>query len=253
MFRAEPSGKLPSKLGKEPLVEAVFEMRFDSSAPVSSIWPGILYGSLPGDKTMENYPAFGIPKEMRDSDPNLAFVPLCKLSWGDYWIIIGDRLFAVAAKIPYVGWNQFKQAIIQAFDIVLTSHMITSVSRCSIKYIDILDGVPLTPSSCFKLQLDLGGRGPSDNDFHVRLGIKEDNITHSLQVASSASITMVSGRVLNGPVLDVDSSIEIGSESPEDFLKSVSDRSELLHESNKRLIFDCLSAEALAYLEPKYE
>lgn len=253
MYRAVPNGKLPKKLGKEPLVEAVFEMRFASSLPVSSIWPGILFGALPGEKTMENYPAFGIPKEMRENDPNLAFIPLCKLSWGDYWMIIGDRVFAVASKIPYQGWGDFKDTIIKAFEIVLGSQTLTSVSRCSIKYIDILEGLPMKPSSCFNLNLELGGRGPDENEFQVRLGITEDNITHSLQIASAASITLFNGKIISGPVLDVDSVMELGSESPEEFLAKLSQRSELLHESNKRLVFDCMSAEALASLEPQYE
>lgn len=253
MFRAESNGKLPSKLGKEPLVEAVFEMRFESSVPASSVWPGILYGKLPGEKTMENFPAFGIPKEMRDGDPNLRFVPLCKLSWGDYWIIIGDRLFAVASKIPYQGWSDFKEAISKAFEIVLKSETITTVSRCSIKYIDILDGISLKPSECFNLKLELGGRGPDENEFGVRLGINEDAVTHSLQIASAASMTLLTGRTVTGPVLDVDSAIEIGGEHPEVFFGSLSERAEMLHESNKRLVFDCLSAEALASLEPEYE
>lgn len=52
---------LPSKLGKEPLMDAVFEMRFESQVPVASIWPGMLYGMLPGDKSMENLPLISLP------------------------------------------------------------------------------------------------------------------------------------------------------------------------------------------------
>jgi hypothetical protein len=37
------TNKLPTKLKKEPLVDAVFELRFYSSAPASSIFPGFFF------------------------------------------------------------------------------------------------------------------------------------------------------------------------------------------------------------------
>ncbi len=40
--------KLPLKVRKEPLVEAVFEMRFDASLPASNILPGVIFGELEG-------------------------------------------------------------------------------------------------------------------------------------------------------------------------------------------------------------
>jgi uncharacterized protein (TIGR04255 family) len=253
VFRAESKSGLPTKLAKEPLVDAIFEVRFDSSLPVASIWPGMLYSALPQPISLENLPAVGIPKEIRDNDPNLAFVPLAKLSIDNYWVMVGDRVFAVAAKVPYPGWEAFKATIMTALGIVLQTPFVNSISRCSIKYIDILDSVPLEPSACFNLNLDLGGRSPLKNDFHVRLGFHEDGITHNLQVAAKAVVTIVDGNTLTGPVLDVDSVIEIASETPSAFMEKLAARAQALHDSNKRLVFESLSAEALAFLEPTYE
>jgi uncharacterized protein (TIGR04255 family) len=244
---------LPVKLAKEPLVDAVFEMRFDSTMPVASIWPGMLFSALPGEKSLESLPPVAIPKEIRDSDPNLAFVPLARLSIDDYWLIIGDRVFAVAAKLPYRGWESFKAAILKSFTIVLNTPFVTSVSRCSIKYVDILSGVPIAPDRCYNLDLQLGGRSTESNDFHVRLGFVDSGITHNLQIASMASTTLAAGDSLNGPLLDVDSVMEMSPEAPLDFLAQLGDRAQALHDSNKQLVFDCLSAEALEYLEPTYE
>lgn len=253
MFGTELPNGLPKKLAKEPLVDAVFEMRFESSMPVSSIWPGILYSELHGEKTLEHLPAVGLPRELRDSDPNLAYTPLCKLSWGDFWILIGDRVFAVAAKIPYQGWASFKQAIIKAYSIVLCTSMVNSISRCSIKYVDILEDIALDPSACFNLDLKLGGRLPLGNDFHVRLGFEDGGFTHTLQIASEGVTSLVNGRTINGPVLDVDSVLNLHNEDSNAFLAQLENRAEEIHSANKRIVFDCLSAEALAYLEPSYE
>lgn len=253
VFGAELSKGLPTKLAKEPLVDAVFEMRFESDMPVSSIWPGILYSELLGAKSMESLPAAGVPKEYRDTDPSLMYSPLCKISWGDYWILIGDRVFAVASKIPYPGWDGFKQAILTIFGVVLRQDMIRSISRCSIKYVDILDGIPVRPSDCFNLELTLGGRLPHGNDFHVRLGLEEAGLTHTLQIASEGQAQLVSGRIVSGPVVDADSVMAINDEDASTFLYQLEKRAGVIHAANKRIVFDCLSAEALSYLEPTYE
>lgn len=253
MSGTEARTRLPKKLGKQPLVEAIFEMRFESQFPVSTIWPGILYSSLPGEKTMEQLPSLSIPKEIRDADPNLAYVPVCRISWGNYWILIGDKVFAVATKIPYNGWDEFKAHILSAYTTVLQTEMIKSISRCSMKCIDILDNVPLEASECFRLQCSIGERNAAGNAFHVNIGFKDDEILHTLQVVSSMTMNMVAGGQLVGPLLDVDSVIELGGESLNSFVSKLSDRAEKLHDANKRIVFDSFSEKALEYLEPVYE
>ena len=253
VFGAELSKGLPTKLAKEPLVDAVFEMRFESDMPVSSIWPGILYSELSGAKSMESLPAVGVPKEFRDTDPSLMYAPLCKISWGDYWILIGDRVFAVASKVPYPGWDGFKKAILKIYSVVLRQDMIRFISRCSIKYVDILEGIPIRPADCFNLQLTLGGRLPHDNDFHVRLGFEEAGITHTLQIASEGKVRLDSGLLVSGPVVDADSVMTINDEDATAFLQQLEVRIDVIHAANKCIVFDCLSAQALSYLEPSYE
>lgn len=253
MSGTEARTRLPKKLGKEPLVEAIFEMRFESQFPVSTIWPGILYSSLSGEKTMEQLPSLSIPKEIRDSDPNLAFVPVCRISWGNYWILIGDRVFAVATKIPYKGWDDFKSHLLGAYMPVLNTGMIKSISRCSMKCIDVLDKVPFEASECFRLQCAIGERNAAGNSFHVNIGIKEQDVSHTVQVNSLATMNLVTGGQLVGPLLDVDSVIELGGEASELFIAKFVERAEKLHDLNKRVVFDSFSDKALEYLEPTYE
>jgi len=244
---------LPSKLGKEPLIDAVFEMRFNSHMPVASIWPGMLYGELSGEKSMENLPLISLPKEIRDQDPNLIHSPICRISWGGFWILLGDHVFCVAAKLPYQGWAKFSEAIQTAFAVVLRTQMVTSVTRCSIKYVDILDSVPLEASDCFNLDLALGGRSPTGSNFHVRMESREGDLLHSIQVGSAAQYNLADGRMLSGPVLDVDSVMALNAEDPQIFLERLPNRTERLHSANKQVVFDCFSKAALEYLEPVYE
>lgn len=246
------SVNLPVKLAKEPLIEAVFEMRFESGAPLSSMLPGILYSQLGTGVTMEQLPLHSLPKELRDNDPNFLYAPLCKISWENNWALVGDKIFAVATKLPYRGWENLKASIIQASTIVLQTGMISSVSRCSLKYVDLLDGVPLEPSECFNLDLSIGGRSAKHNNFHVSLGVQDRGIAHTIQIFSRASASLFDGREVNGPLIDVDSVMSFPSEPPFDFLASLGERTELLHTENKKVIFSSISESAIKYLEPTY-
>lgn len=202
---------------------------------------------------MEQLPSLSIPKEFRDQDPNFAYVPVCRISWGNYWILIGDRVFGVASKIPYHGWADFKRHILEACTAVLNAGLVQSVSRCSMKYIDILDAIPFEPAACFKLNFSIGGREAHGNNFHVNLGFKEGEVSHTLQVFSKAEINLLDGKLLSGPLLDLDSVIELGAEDTNEFLKRLAGRAEQLHDQNKRIVFDSFSEQALQYLEPTYE
>ena len=99
---------LPSKLKKEPIIDALFEMRFTSATSASSIVPGVLFSKLSGDKTIERLPTEQIPKQLLESEPNLRFAPLVRLHWDNFLISIGDRSLAVACKMPYPGWKTFR-------------------------------------------------------------------------------------------------------------------------------------------------
>ena len=59
---------LPIKLLKEPLIDAVFELRFMSSISASNVLPGYLFSKLDGKKTIERLPAADFPRPMRDMD-----------------------------------------------------------------------------------------------------------------------------------------------------------------------------------------
>ena len=66
-----PTRSLPTNLKKDPLVDAVFEIRFSSSIPASSVVPGILFSKLKGQAQIERLPASDIPSQLRMLNPAL--------------------------------------------------------------------------------------------------------------------------------------------------------------------------------------
>jgi uncharacterized protein (TIGR04255 family) len=78
----------PTKLKNEPLVDAVFEIRFSSTIPASSVLPGILFAHIKGHPQIDRLPVADIPSQLRTVDPNLRFLPLIRLHWDNsFWFL----------------------------------------------------------------------------------------------------------------------------------------------------------------------
>jgi hypothetical protein len=97
---------LPKKLKKEPLIDAIFEIRFLSDFQASEIIPGFLFSKLGGKKSVISLPAAQLPKTVREGDPNLKFSPTVQLDWEAFSIYIGDKNF-----FSHLPENWFEQAI----------------------------------------------------------------------------------------------------------------------------------------------
>jgi len=246
---------VPTKLMREPLIDAVFEMRFEADSPVSSILPGFLYSSLPGEKVIEHMPVMNIPKEFRENDPNFRYAPLIRISWGSFWLFVGDHVFSVSSKLPYPGWSALRSAVLDVFALVCKSGFITSISRCSMKYVDLIsDESGMLPADIFDLSIVIGGAKAGVNDFQVRADIRADNYNHIVNLVSNASTHLIGTESpLAGSIVDIDTVLDLDSESPEEFLMALPDRADSIHSANKKLFFSSLTPLALNWLEPRYE
>lgn len=246
--------KLPDKLKKEPLVDAIFELRFSSKSPASSILPGILFSTLPEEKVIEPLPAAQLPKQLRDTDPNLQYAPVVRLIWKEFFILISDRSLAVACKIPYPGWSKFKDAIIQVIQVLSGSSVVENIQRYSLKYVDLI------PSNNIKEQVSfinfiasLGSHKLEKEVFQFRIDIPQDNYIHATQIVSSAGLTLNDGTKKEGIIVDIDSICNIGNQHFNDFNKEIHEKLDDIHLKNKAMFFECITAETLKYLEPIYD
>ncbi|MEQ6343010.1 MAG: TIGR04255 family protein [Gammaproteobacteria bacterium] len=246
--------KLPTKLKKEPLIDAVFELRFTSVVPASSILPGILFSQLNGDKSIERLGAADLPKQVRDADPNLQYAPIIRINWGSFLIFISDRSVAVACKLPYVGWSAFKPAIIEVVRLLKDVGIIKSVQRYALKYVDLLPALDAKDQvSLLNIEISLGNHKLEKEIFQVRVEIPKDGFTHAVQVASSAEATMLDGVKKEGIIVDIDTAKNIDNEGLDGFLENLPYKLDAIHATNKAMFFDCLKPETIIALEPVYD
>ena len=72
--------KLPKALGREPLIDALFEVHFKNvSVPLADVLPGFLLGRIEPKPSITRLPAAEIPAHMRANDPGLRYAPTQRL------------------------------------------------------------------------------------------------------------------------------------------------------------------------------
>lgn len=246
--------KLPIKLKKEPLIDAIFEIRFSSETSASSVLPGFLFSRCKGNKSIEQLSASQLPKPIRDSDPGLQFAPLVKLSWDRFVILIGDRSLAVGCTLPYPGWEEFKPAILEIVNLVREIDVIKTVQRFSMKYVDLIPSADIEDQiSRINFSVMLGKHSLKKEVFSLRVEIPRDGILNAVQIQSSAIATLQDGSTREGVVVDIDTIASVDDLKFEAWLKGLPEQLESMHAMNKSMFFECLQQEAINALEPVYE
>jgi uncharacterized protein (TIGR04255 family) len=245
--------KLPKKLSNEPLIDAIFEIRFKSDHPVSVIFPGLILKSLQGYKNIEALPINQLPKQARDSDLNLRFAPLCRIECENFFINISDFSVSISSKYPYAGWKNFKETITLVVTELEKSSLIGPIERYSMKYIDLIDPPNGNKASMVNVSLTIAEHTLSNEEFQIRLEIPEDEITHAVQVISSAEATLYNGKKIKGLLIDVDSYCLLNDSPLSYLMEHLEERLENMHMKNKKMFFKLLKKETLDILEPIYE
>ena len=246
--------KLPIKLKKEPLCDAVFEVRFSSATPVASILPGIFYSKLEGKKTIQRLPAAELPQQIRDSDPNLQYAPVMRIRWEEFIILISDRSSAMACNMPYPGWEKFKKAIITMVGIIAEVKVIETIQRYSMKYIDLIQVKDIAEQiASVELKLNLGDHKLEKEVFQFRIEIADGKFINAVQIVSSGFIETIEKVRKEGLVIDIDTIRKAENLDMKLFLSELPERLEDIHFRNKIMFFKCLTPAALKNLEPVYE
>ena len=181
------SSKLSKKLQDKPLVDAVFEIRFQESGPTADVLSGSLYKELGGTAKLVRLPIADVPKPIRDVDPKLRYLPVVQLDWEQFGIAIGDRSLNINCKLPYIGWNNFKQGILEIIDIVKEVGVIGLVERYSVKYVNLIQAQKISQQVKKKrITIKIGNDTIIDKNMSIRVEQRENDILHILKVITGA-------------------------------------------------------------------
>lgn len=242
---------VPKKLMKEPLIEALCELRFKSDKDsISDLLPGLIFQKL-GDRfpKTEKLPASNLPPIVLQNDPNLRYVPTIKLSGVPYSIMIGEHVFSLSCVRPYSGWDKFSAMIIELFKILVQTSLITHPERFSLKYIDILLATENLTLDALNLELQIGGKCITSVPVHLRTELNVEEFINIIQISSPAQVTLNTNQHFNGILIDIDT---VSRTVPGDFLLNPKDCLDRAHGVSKSMFFDLLKPETIKCLDPEY-
>lgn len=246
--------ELPKILEREPLVDALCELRMEASAPLADILPGILFHKLNPKPTIKRLPAAEIPQPMRANDPTLHFSPTQRLEWGNYVIAVGDRNVIISCKLPYPKWPNFKSKILEVVALIADVGVAGNVERFSVKYVNLIEARSLAEQIAkIDLTLRIGALEVNDDHLDMKVHHIEGDTIHILTVITGANARMPDGRESFGVVVDIDSIRDIQPIPFAEFSDGLEDQLETLRQSNKVHFFGCLRQETVDEMGPIYE
>jgi uncharacterized protein (TIGR04255 family) len=244
-----PQQRLPIKLGKPPLAEAIVEIRFRSNQqPAGDLLPGLLFSKL-GHKypRVESLPIASIPRNIRQDDEGLRYRPTHRLIGTSLQLHFGDRVFLISQTPPYGGWEEFRGHVCEALDAIRDVAIVAAVERYSLKCINILPPSEHGQLCLLNAKLELAGRPAPEAGFHLRAEFSDQPFLSIVQLITNAELRQWDGTHMNGLLVDIDT---IRLHSADDLLQSPIERLNEAHNITKSQFFSLLTPRTIDALEP---
>ncbi len=247
--------RIPKRLGKEPLLEAVWELRFQgSSDSMENLLSGIIYDQMrDAFSTPVRLPAADIPPTARTQQPVLNYTPMFRFSGKGknscYDIQVGPRAITLNCRRPYTGWRNYRPEILKLVEVVRKTGLIAMVERFSLKYVDLIPAAAPNYLAPLRGNLILGGYNLGISPVQVQSQLPDGNFINVITLLAPARV-QTEHMTAEGLLIDIDTIFPATSEA---FWKEFESLLDTAHDSNHSLFFDILKQETLDLLEPKYD
>lgn len=247
---------IPIKLEKEPIIDAIIEIRTENEVSIADILPGALEGKYKGiANSLEKLPTFDIPASIRKKDINFKFQPLIRLDMDGYKLLVGDSVLALASKLPYPSGETFKSKFKEIFGLVFDLGLIDSIQRYSMKYVDFIEGesnkeiLPLV-----NINLNMASEKIEEQNFRVQIQEKDPDQKrmYFYEIIGLAKAKTIEQQVKNGLIIDIDTISTEQSINMSDFKDSLDVRLDEIHTKSKERFFSLLTPLGLERLGAQY-
>jgi len=246
-FPIEIPERLPVRIARCPIVEAIFEARFASPEPWTTM-PGLLFAQIrekyPEQKDL---PLTQLPEEVRRQNPALMILPLIQFLGEKFLIQLGPRVVSLVTKPnAYPGWPAIEQELRWLVERLKAAGFVGETERVSARYIDFFDGDVF---GGLRLGLQINDKPLQGTQTDITTLLRRAALSIRLQVTNGAIVATKEGPK-TGSVLDVDG--WFGPMDADLFGNGLARFGEA-HHTIKGLFFGLIKPELLSKLEPVYE
>lgn len=247
--------RIPKRLRKEPLLEAVWELRFQSTADtVENLLSGIIYEQMRDlFAPPVRLPAADIPLAARTQQPVLNYTPMFRFGGKNenscYDIQVGPRAITLNCRRPYAGWGKFRPEIMKLAGGVRKTGLIAAVERFSLKYVDLIPAAAPDYLAPLRGDFRVGAYNLGLSPLQVQSQLADGNFIHVITLLAPARV-QAEQMTAEGLLIDIDT---IFPATSEEFWDGFESRLGAAHDSNHALFFDILKQETIGLLEPEYD
>jgi uncharacterized protein (TIGR04255 family) len=236
--------KLPLSINPCPIIEAIFEIRFESSFPGDAIF-GIVFNQFKDEfQDVEQLPILQLPAAIRAQDPKLKFTPHYKIKKDNFIIQIGPNVFSLANIKEYCGWEIFSKKIYDTYKKLSALNLIQKQLRTALRYINMLPDINIFEKTNLGIQINDEKLG--ENQINLTTEIPYEHGSSNLKLINFAE-AIFEKQPIKGSIVDIDTHVQ--HDKFENFQEAV----EFAHTAEKKLFFRLLEKEFLKTLNPIYE
>lgn len=131
---------LPDRIDPDAIVEALAEFRFEHTELPEAIVGRLLDAPLWADYSQVRLPTADIPQPIRESQPNLRYLPIIELRNRENTRLVklGGHVFSYHILPPYPGWPIFKHELETVVETIINKLKSPAFSRLGFRYINVL-------------------------------------------------------------------------------------------------------------------
>lgn len=241
--------EIPKKISPCPILEAIVEIRFDTTVPSEAIF-GVVYNEFKKEyPKVEKLPILQIPEHIRMSDPNLIHKPCYKLSNDNMILQVGPKVIAIVNTSEYIGWESFSGILINVFRRLFSIIEIKAMHRAAVRYVNLFEAKDIYDHS--NLKITLNGDKFWNNEINMTASIEAGGCTHRLMIINKAGV-IVNNEKKSGSLVDIDTVLNSCSIDTGKDIDQFNECIHMAHEEEKKLFFSLLERDFLGSLNPEY-
>lgn len=235
--------KIPKKIEKCPIIEAMLEFRFKTNFPSDAIF-GIIYSKIKHYfPKVESLPILQIPEKVRTQDPNLMYQPCYKLCRENFILQIGPKSISFVNIEKYLGWEILEENIKKYFDQIFSLEFIDKFERMGLRYVNFFE-----PKN-FKhvtLKAKLNEIPFDAKQINIQAVIDSGKFKSNITVINKAKV-LIKKSAIEGSIIDIDTYFD--SAFSHDNALSLANEA---HKEENIIFFNLLEDEYVKTLNPEY-